>query len=226
MSCTVCHYITGHDPDCRHYHEDHQREQDDLRTRIDDLETRIDQLEKSVLDYAHLKKLYGESRDYVRTLEGERDDLVEASKRGVAAQDRLDAEVERLRGVQVAFCRSNECNIRKRCTSAMPEYCKSLATMGLDAEAWDVAMHNIGELRTERDSLARELERWKHGKQIEGDYVCPSDLERDAYRAALADLLAATNDGVENSPTTYYRGKARDLLKNGPAIDAKDLTNA
>jgi hypothetical protein len=61
VSCQLCHYITGHDPECRHAHEDRQREQDDLRTRIDGLETRLDQLEKLVRNYAHLNKLYGVS---------------------------------------------------------------------------------------------------------------------------------------------------------------------
>ena len=102
MSCQQCSYITGHDPQCSHYHEDRQRDQDDLRARIDGLESRLDQLEKLVLDYAHLKKLYGESRDYVGALTRERDDLVEASKRGVAEQDRLDALVERMRPVYEA----------------------------------------------------------------------------------------------------------------------------
>lgn len=49
-------------------------------------------------DYAHLRRLYAGSRDYVRTLERERDDLVAASSRDVAEINRLDAEIEALRG--------------------------------------------------------------------------------------------------------------------------------
>lgn len=99
MSCQQCHYITGHDPTCRHFHEDRAHEQDDLRSRVDDHESRIAQLEKLVGEHTHLKKLYTESRDYVRTLERERDELVDAAKLSVVEQDRLDALVERLRPV-------------------------------------------------------------------------------------------------------------------------------
>ncbi len=51
------------------------------------------------------------------------------------------------------------------------------------------------------------------------------ESERDAYRAGLCDLLAASGcaAGV-NSSLDYYRGKTRDLLKNGPS--APDATNA
>ena len=99
MSCQQCHYISGHDPTCRHFHEDRQQDQDDLRERIESLEIRIAQLEKLVGDHAHFRKLYAESRDYVQTLERERDELVDAAKLSVVEQDRLDAIVERLRPV-------------------------------------------------------------------------------------------------------------------------------
>jgi hypothetical protein len=46
-------------------------------------------------------------------------------------------------------------------------------------------------LQAERDALRRELERWRHGRTIEGDYVCPTELERDALRAKLAEAEAA-----------------------------------
>jgi hypothetical protein len=48
-------------------------------------------------DHAHLRRLYVESRDYVGTLERERDALVEASRRDVAAISRLEAEVEAMK---------------------------------------------------------------------------------------------------------------------------------
>lgn len=48
-------------------------------------------------DYAHLRRIYAESRDYVATLTGERDELVETMRRNTAEIDRLDAEVESLK---------------------------------------------------------------------------------------------------------------------------------
>ena len=63
----------------------------------DESTTRAAKIVELERDHAHLQRLYTESRDYVRALEGERDALVEASKRDVAEIDRLDAEVEALR---------------------------------------------------------------------------------------------------------------------------------
>lgn len=48
-------------------------------------------------DLAHLRRLYAESRDYVRALEGERDALIEAGRQDVAEIDRLDVVVGKLR---------------------------------------------------------------------------------------------------------------------------------
>ena len=48
-------------------------------------------------DLKHLRHLYAESRDYVSTLEREREELVASGNKGVIEIDRLDAEVERLR---------------------------------------------------------------------------------------------------------------------------------
>jgi predicted nuclease with TOPRIM domain len=101
MSCTLCHYITGHDPSCRHYHEDAAQDQAELRTRLEALEQKVERLVDRVTDYEHLKKLYAESRDYVRTLEGERDDLVEANRKLTAQNDRLDGMVDKLRGALI-----------------------------------------------------------------------------------------------------------------------------
>lgn len=48
-------------------------------------------------DHAHLQRIYAESRDYVGTLERERDELVEVSRRNGTEIDRLEAEAEALR---------------------------------------------------------------------------------------------------------------------------------
>jgi len=76
--------------------------QDDLNKRVSALEEKLDFLTKRVLDYVQLKKLYDESRDYVRQLIDERDDLIEANKQHVAEVNTLDAEIERMRPVYEA----------------------------------------------------------------------------------------------------------------------------
>jgi len=102
VSCAICNYITGHAPDCREGLADRAADQEDLRERLDALEEKVIRLEGAVLDYAHLKKLYAESRDYVRTLERERDELVEVARRNGEEIDRFDALVERMRPVYEA----------------------------------------------------------------------------------------------------------------------------
>lgn len=108
MSCSTCHFISGHDPSCRHFHEDAAAEQSALRERVEALERSLADLRRLVEtrllgpDQAHLMRLYAESRDYVRALERERDDLVEAAKQHVIEVDQLDTLVERMRPVYEA----------------------------------------------------------------------------------------------------------------------------
>lgn len=102
MSCSLCHYITGHDPSCRHYQEEAAQDHAELRTRVEALEQKVEQLVDRVTDYAHLKKLYADSRDYVKTLVDERDDLVEANRKLTAQNDRLDGMVDKLRSALVS----------------------------------------------------------------------------------------------------------------------------
>ena len=102
MSCSLCHYITGHDPSCRHFHEEAAQDQAELRTRLEALEQKVDQLVDRVTDYAHLKKLYANSRDYVQTLVGERDELIEANRKLTAQNDRLYGTADKLRNVLVS----------------------------------------------------------------------------------------------------------------------------
>lgn len=45
-----------------------------------------------------------------------------------------------------------------------------------------------------RGAAEREADRWRHGKTIEGDYVCPRGLECDAAIAALARVTAARDE--------------------------------
>jgi uncharacterized coiled-coil DUF342 family protein len=66
-----------------------------------------------------------------------------------------------------------------------------------DAAEAQCADHQRGEneLGLRCEALERELERWRHGKQIEGDYVCEATLERDRYRAALEQISGLLGDG-------------------------------
>lgn len=46
----------------------------------------------------------------------------------------------------------------------------------------------ITELEKSALYLNYEIERWRHSVNIEGDYVCPRDLECDALRAEVERL--------------------------------------
>ena len=76
---------------------------DSWRAHVDEMEVpeetpAVDHKDgKLTADYASLQRLYAESRDYVDTLERERDALVETMRRNTSEIDRLDAEVEALR---------------------------------------------------------------------------------------------------------------------------------
>lgn len=43
----------------------------------------------------------------------------------------------------------------------------------------ETTSEQIARLTRERDAALRELERWRHGEQVEGDYVCPDSLRAD-----------------------------------------------
>lgn len=42
-------------------------------------------------------------------------------------------------------------------------------------------------LVVERDAMARELERWRHGVTVEGDFVCPHQMEAERLRDLRCD---------------------------------------
>lgn len=49
----------------------------------------------------------------------------------------------------------------------------------------DEAVAEVLRLRAELAATQRELERWKHGDQVEGDYICPSMLTEDRLLVAV-----------------------------------------
>ena len=54
--------------------------------------------------------------------------------------------------------------------------------------------------RAERDAAIREADRLRHGVPVEGDFVCPTELERDAMRKGLDTLrgLLYAEDAPDN----------------------------
>jgi hypothetical protein len=61
----------------------------------------------------------------------------------------------------------------------------------------------IDRLTTERDALKAELERWRHGNTIEGDFVCPDSLaltevtaERDRMRPVYEAAKALKDEDL------------------------------
>jgi hypothetical protein len=114
-----------------------------------------------------------------------------------ADRDRLAAEVERLKKT-VKFLRYYECS-DAAVRSMTDALLKAVEDDTLEADVENLVM-NLDQYRRQRDeardahrmmsaaydgkaadchALERELERWRHGQQIEGDYVCENALQRD-----------------------------------------------
>lgn len=55
------------------------------------------------------------------------------------------------------------------------------------------------------EPLQAELERFRHGAPIEGDYVCPDSLERGRYKTALEKIDAIRNDIVGTQSLGFSR---------------------
>lgn len=51
----------------------------------------------------------------------------------------------------------------------------------------------------ERDALGRELERWRHGATIEGDFVCPDSLALAAMTSARDEACAIAADWMRSA---------------------------
>jgi predicted nuclease with TOPRIM domain len=79
-----------------------------LTKRVAAVEEQLASLTKRVLDYADLLKMYNESRQYVRDLTEERDELVELSKKHTDEVNALEAELERMRPVYEAAKRERQ----------------------------------------------------------------------------------------------------------------------
>ena len=74
---------------------------------------------------------------------------------------------------------------------------------------------------TANADLTRELERWKHGAQIEGDYVCPDSLALSDTLRANADLtrqLAEARAALSGLEAAAHRSRC-DLLDCEQQLD-------
>lgn len=92
--------------------------------------------------------------------------------------DQLDRQRRSRNWYEAAYVAGKQ----KLIESALRKQTEKLATVTVERDYLTV---ELGRLRKERDSLAAEIERWRHGVQVEGDYVCPLSLELSAVTAAL-----------------------------------------
>jgi len=68
-----------------------------------------------------------------------------------------------------------------------------------------VIVDQAGQIR----DLKRELDRWRHGATIEGDFVCPNELELRRWRELLPiDKLISA---LEGSRAAVARGEIEDF---------------
>lgn len=56
----------------------------------------------------------------------------------------------------------------------------------------------VDALKKQVEAMQRELDRWRHGATVEGDFVCPNELELQRWRDVLPiDKLLAAREGSE-----------------------------
>lgn len=48
----------------------------------------------------------------------------------------------------------------------------------------------LAQVEAERDAALREADRWRHGATVEGDFVCPNQLQLDAALARVREVEA------------------------------------
>lgn len=106
------------------------------------------------------------------------------------------AEAER-DAVCSSMCGSNECRIRSQCTK--PTVCTSLYAQ-IDFDAWQTAMHNLGEQKQRADAAESQLAAAKRERDeaMQSVGTCKTELARtdkDLARARKScDAYAAERD--------------------------------
>lgn len=78
-------------------------------------------------------------------------------------------------------------------------------------------------LRAENAAQSRELERWRHGVTVEGDFVCPDSLALDITRTRIFELEQALRE-ARQFIEDYGHGETGESIRNQrrrlAAIDA------
>ena len=84
----------------------------------------------------------------------------------------------------------------------------------MDADYHRLNEIEIARLRARVAELERELERWRHGQQVEGDYVCPDSLAltelRRMVRETLEDIIYAQKN-IKDSRWTMAAANLDDI---------------
>lgn len=86
-----------------------------------------------------------------------------------------------------------------------------------------LVQNRITELETQLAAANQELERWRHGATIEGDFVCPHQLEASNLRAELREVREALRtalwmaDGEDNMTNEQRGEKILELMRLLPA---------
>lgn len=105
-----------------------------------------------------------------------------------------------------------------------PAYAALLGYIDMTADGEDAH----ATLRAQLASTTRELERWRHDQQIEGDYVCPyslaleeSQAEMERLRAALIKACGMVDDAVLYRDDADEWHAAADKLRPRPVFTVK-----
>lgn len=95
----------------------------------------------------------------------------------------------------------------------------------LDAALYESSQHaGVAQALERRLAAAeRELERWRHGVTIEGDFVCPDSLALNTARTALGEI-AARRGAYSRDPLTHAQNTINNM--EALALDALDALRA
>ena len=75
--------------------------------------------------------------------------------------------------------------------------------------ALSLAARRVIELEAERDAALREADRLRHGVAVEGDHVCPAELERDSARAEVERLTKERDELREMKGVNAWASETR-----------------
>lgn len=98
--------------------------------------------------------------------------------------------------------------------------------MSVDDVMWEMEIEERMKAEAERDDALtrlavaeRELERWKHGLQVEGDYICPRDHD-------IIEMLPVMHAAQELARTDMSRDEARARISERYTHDRRNDLDA